>query len=195
LWRSLDVSQIALSRFSPAGYAVRHAAELLPERRDLITAFEQAEPFGRNGMVLFCTMPVPPCTVDLERFPSIRFGTCPIGTSMQEFALGSDGMLRHCTLHASAIGGVSDILDDNVDLDALVQHSDIAEYRRKIPDFCVGCVHSDTCAGGCGAAAFWVLGDARRYPDPLVMQHVDDDFGARLERERTPQKTRLEVIL
>ena len=49
--------------------------------------------------------------------------------------------------------------------------------------------------GGCGAAAEWVLGHARRFPDPVVFQHVDDEFSARLEAERAdPKKRRLEVV-
>src|SRR5689334_20161102 len=68
LFRRLDVTHVALSRFSPAGYAARHAAQLLPARRDLITAFEQADPHGRTWATLSCTMPVPPCAVETERF-------------------------------------------------------------------------------------------------------------------------------
>jgi MoaA/NifB/PqqE/SkfB family radical SAM enzyme len=44
LFLSLGVRHIALSRFSPAGYAARHAAQLLPTRSELCQAFELAEP-------------------------------------------------------------------------------------------------------------------------------------------------------
>jgi radical SAM protein with 4Fe4S-binding SPASM domain len=195
LWRALGVTSIALSRFSPAGYAARHAAQLLPSRKDLVTAFEQADPYGRDGMVLTCTMPVPPCAVETERFAGIRFGVCPIGTSMQEFALGPDGKLRNCTLHASAIGGVEDVLDPRVDLAELIRHADVTEYRRKTPDFCKGCSHEQTCAGGCGAAAEWVLGDARAFPDPLVWQYVSADFAKSLVVARRNGRTHLETVM
>jgi radical SAM protein with 4Fe4S-binding SPASM domain len=196
LFLSLEVTQIALSRFSPAGYAARHAAQLLPTRGELVTAFEQAEPFGRErGMRLICTMPVPPCAVEVERYPNIRFGTCPIGTRMQEFALGPDGRLKNCTLHRSAIGGVADVLDEGVDLRALLGAPEVSEYRREVPEFCRGCMHASSCAGGCGAAAEWVIGHARRYPDPFVWQHIDDELGARLDRQRRDGRTHLELIL
>ena len=82
LFRSLDVGRIALSRFSPAGYAARHVAELLPSRNELTLAFEQAARAAReHGMTFSVTMPVPPCAVEVERFPELSFGTCPIGTS------------------------------------------------------------------------------------------------------------------
>ncbi len=196
LWHSLGVRHISLSRFSPAGYAARHAAQLLPSRSELIEAFQLAVPYGRDrGMSLMCTMPVPPCAVEVEDLAPIQFGSCPIGTSMQEFALGPDGKLKNCTLHTTAIGGVSDILDENVNLAELVQAPEVTEYRRETPEFCKGCLHESTCGGGCGAAAEWVVGHARRFPDPFVWQHIDDDLAQRFERERRDQKTHLEVIL
>jgi radical SAM protein with 4Fe4S-binding SPASM domain len=194
LWESLGVRQIALSRFSPAGFATSAVAELLPSRDDLITAFGQALPYARDRkMGISCTMPVPPCAVETEEFAPLKFGTCPIGTSMQELAMGPDGKLKNCTLHRTAIGGVPDILDPSVDLAALLKAPEITEYRKRTPEFCHGCLHERTCGGGCGAAAEWVLGDARGKPDPVLWQHVDDEFAGKLEAARSNRK-RLEVI-
>jgi radical SAM protein with 4Fe4S-binding SPASM domain len=198
LWRSLGVEQIALSRFSPAGYAARYAAELLPSRGDLLTAFRQAMPHAKRGMRLYCTMPVPPCVVEVEELEGIQFGTCPIGTSMQEIALGPDGRIRNCTLAKGTVGGDRDVLDPDVDPVALLDAPERARYRERLPAFCEGCLHANTCAGGCGAASEWVLGDARAFPDPLVWQHVDDAFGERLAEgrgsARPAGKRRLEVV-
>lgn len=132
-------------------------------------------------------MPVPPCMFDFEPYEPIEFGFCPIGTDMQEFALGPDGTLRNCTLHGRALGGVSDIASPDVDLAALLQHPDVTSYRREVPAFCEGCLHVDSCGGGCGAAADWVLGrdpDGKRLPDPVLWQHVDDTFDERLRGQR-----------
>jgi radical SAM protein with 4Fe4S-binding SPASM domain len=129
--------------------------------------------------------------VEIERFPELAFGTCPIGTPAQEFALGPDGRLRNCTLHGDALGG--DILDPAFDAGAVLNAPAVREYRRELPDFCSGCLHASTCAGGCGAASAWVFG-SRRLVDPFVAQHVDDAFAERLERERRPAKVRLEVL-
>lgn len=193
IWKGLGVRAIALSRFSPAGYATSAVAELLPSRDDLLVAFRQALPFARSGMRISCTMPVPPCAVEVEELAPIGFGTCPIGTSMQELALGPDGKLRNCTLHRTAIGGVADVLDASVDLVELLRAPEITQYRTRLPSFCEGCVHASTCGGGCGAASEWVLGDARATPDPVLWQHVDDAFAARLEAARVGRR-RLEVL-
>lgn len=193
LFRSLGVRHMALSRFSPAGYAARYAAELLPGRDDLLVAFRQAIPYakGDDPMRFTCTMPVPPCAVETEELAPLEFGVCAIGTKFQEFALGPDGGLRHCTLHGASLG---DVLE--VDPAEIVTSTAVTEYKCTLPEFCVGCAHASTCGGGCGAASEWVLG-ARSLPDPVVWQHVDDEFGARLEAERArakEPKVRLEVL-
>lgn len=193
LWQELGVDVVALSRFSPAGYAARHAAQLLPTVPELTRAFELADPFGKT-MVLQCTMPVPPCAVEVERFPNIRFGSCPVGTQAQEFALGPNGAIRHCTLHGDALDGVQDILDPDVNLAALLDSPMVKQYRATRPEFCRGCQHENTCGGGCLAASQWVFG-SRNVPDPLVYQHVDTEFGETLAYTRKAGKTHLELIL
>jgi radical SAM protein with 4Fe4S-binding SPASM domain len=189
-FEAMGVGRISLSRFSPAGYSARNAAELLCSRGDLTLALEQALPFAQKGMDVLVSMPVPPCAVEVERFAPIQFGTCPIGTSAQEIALGPDGRLKNCTLHRTALGGVEDILDPAVDVAALLEAPERRDYRRKLPAFCEGCCHADSCGGGCGAAAEWVMGDARAFPDPFVWQHVDDGLAARFAQARR----HLEVI-
>lgn len=180
LWRSLGVRSVALSRFSPAGYAAQHVAELLPSRSELIVALEAAEARGRDhGMDLQVTLPVPQCVVEHADYPHINFGGCPIGTSMQEFALGPRGELRACTLHTDSLGDVR-----SESMAALVRQPAVAAYRDTTPEFCAPCPHRDECLGGCGAAAASVLGDARGL-DPFVAQHVDDAFADRLKRART----------
>ena len=129
-------------------------------------------------------MPVPPCTVETEELEPLQFGMCAIGTDFQEFALGPDGKLRHCTLHGSHLGG--DVLDE--DPVAIVQGTLVRDYKKTVPAFCAGCLHEHTCGGGCGVAAEWVLG-SRHVPDPFVWQHIDDDFSKSLK-----QKRRLEVL-
>lgn len=194
LWGSLGVTHIALSRFSPAGYAVDHVAALLPGRSDLIAAFDQALPFARDrGFSISVTMPVPPCAIDNDAYAPLRFGFCPIGTAVQEFALGPDGRLRNCTLHGTPLDD-RDILDPAVDVREVLKSPVVTEYRKQLPSFCEGCLHADSCGGGCGAAAFWVLGSARAFPDPVLWQHVDDDFGAHLQRLRSDGKRHLATI-
>ena len=135
-------------------------------------------------MRITCTMPIPPCMLEPAEVAPIGFGSCAIGTPLQELALGPDGALRNCTLHRRPIGGVADVLDPRVDLAALLRADEITGYARRYPEFCEGCLHALSCGGGCGAAAEWMLGAGlRRKPDPFLWQHIDDDLGRRLGRQ------------
>lgn len=179
LFHSLGVRNIALSRYSPAGYASEQTAELLPSRSDVLSALTQANPFGRDrGMQLQVTMPVPPCVIDTKEFPHIRFSMCPIGTEMQEFALGYDGQLRNCPLHTDRLGDAR-----TESFTTLLSSPKVTHYRDVTPEFCAPCPHKQTCIGGCGAAAASTLGDPRAL-DPFVAQHVDDDFRSALRHAR-----------
>jgi len=174
-FESLGVNTVALSRFSPAGYAAEQAAELLPSRGDIMAALELAEPFGRDrGMSLQMTMPVPPCVIDTADYPHIRFSSCPIGTENQEFSLGTSGELRHCTLHTESLGNAKE-----TSFADLVEAPSVRAYRDVHPEFCAPCPMKADCLGGCGAAAATLTGDPRGL-DPFVAQHVDDLLGQAL---------------
>lgn len=178
VFTELGVRGVALSRYSPAGYAAQQIAELLPSRSDLLTALAQAHPFAaERGMSLQVTMPVPPCVVDTAEFPAITFSSCPIGTEMQEFALGTRGELRNCTLHTEVLGDAA-----TTSMAELVNVPVHAGYRDTTPDFCAPCPMKAQCIGGCGAAAVSVHGT--RELDPFVGQHVDDALEARLASAR-----------
>jgi pyrroloquinoline quinone biosynthesis protein E len=183
LFVSLGVKTIALSRFSPAGYAARNAAELLPSRSDIVAAFTAAEQRAAlHDLDLQVTMPVPPCVIGQEDYPSLRFGSCPIGTEMQEFSLGPRGELRACTLHTAVIGDAT-----ATSFTELVDAPAVQRYRDTTPEFCAPCPHRTSCLGGCGAAAAAIFGE--RGLDPFVAQHVDDAFAERLRRERSGERT------
>lgn len=179
-FRELGVHTVALSRYSPAGYAARNVAELLPSRGEMVAALRVAEHAAtEHRMDLQVTMPVPQCVVEHSEFPHVRFGGCPIGApEAQEFALGPKGELRNCTLHSDAIGdGATQSFAE------LVESPAVYAYRDVAPAFCEGCRYRSSCLGGCGAAAISTLG--ARELDPFVAQHVDDVFRAKLKAARS----------
>ena len=119
---------------------------------------------------------------------------------MQEVALGPGGELRNCTLHRAAFGGVKDVLEPSVDVAALLDAPERSAYQSRHPEFCDGCKHVKTCGGGCGAAAEWLLGDARARRIRSSGSTSTRPSRARLReaRERAkvtaPDKRRLEVL-
>jgi len=181
VFHALGVREIGLSRFSPAGYSAAHVAELLPSRADVLGALAAAERFAsaRAEASVALLLPVPSCVARPEEHPHLSFGSCPVGTPLQELALGPDGGLRHCLLHPAAF--VPDMRTSSF-AEALVAPA-VTGYRDVTPAFCAPCAERDTCGGGCGAAASSVFGEARAL-DPFVAQEVDPAFRERLRASR-----------
>lgn len=174
---SLGIQRVAFNRFNPSGFAMAAAQGLLPTRTQVIEALGAGEALAvSDGLELTCTMPIPPCILDEEAFPSVTFGTCSAGTLYGEPAVDPDGMLSLCTLMRQPVG---DLLDRG--LDALLESAAARAFREAVPDFCRGCLHENSCLGGCGAAAEWAFGSAAEL-DPFVAQHVMADYAERIGR-------------
>lgn len=170
----LGVREIAFNRFSPAGYSTAVIEKLMPTLSQVVAALEAAERAARQfSLRIVCTMPIPPCVVDYDVYPSIEFGQCSAGDPEGEAAIGPDGRVRLCTLQSDVAGDLA-----TATLGEIVQRAG-AKFRAQIPDYCRGCPASDICLGGCGAASQWVLGSAREL-DPFVAQHATPQFWERV---------------
>ena len=169
------VRRIAFNRFNPSGFGLESALRLMPTRSQVLLALEQVEEAAaRDEVEVSCTMPIPPCVVDEDRYPHVGFGHCAAGTAEGEPSLAPDGQLRLCPLQARALGDLRG---------ATFREVWAAPWRvaftQATPEFCRGCPHGTTCRGGCGAAAEWAFGGAGEL-DPFVAQHVMPGYRARL---------------
>lgn len=173
----LGMRFVSLSRLMAAGISAPNL-ELLPSRSDIMEALRQADSRPFKDMDVFVSGPLPPCMIDHDAFPSLRWGWCPIGLSHQDFAIGPDGLVRDCLFSTDIIGD-----PQKQSWGEIIQASHRKGYRKRVPSFCKGCVELPRCLGGCGASATAVTGDANAL-DPMVLQHIDSDFAAKVNTSR-----------
>jgi radical SAM protein with 4Fe4S-binding SPASM domain len=174
---SYKITQIAFNRFNPSGDPRRIVMSLMPTRSQILEALVVAnQKSGEHNLNVINTMPIPPCVIDYQEFPHIRFGQCSAGAEISQFAIGPDGNVRLCTLQKNAVGSLWES-----PLPEIISNDAVKEFRQAIPEFCEGCPLAPTCLAGCGAAAEWVFGTAREL-DPFMAQHVMPDFDERVAK-------------
>ncbi len=99
----------------------------------------------------FSSVPIPPCFVDVLKFPSIHFGWCPRGGKDAYYTISTHGFLRPCN-HSSLLLGD---LKKNTYSDLVKSDLSTNFWNYELPE-CLTCTHplKDVCKGGCIAAAY-----------------------------------------
>ena len=140
------------------------ARELVPPvalLREGLAGLEEA--VRRYGIQAACSVPIPPCVLDLAEFPRLRYGWCPRGGDNAYYTVGPDGFLRPCN-HSSLILG--DLRKKGF-LD-LISGERCRNFWSSMAEECASCAHPnrEECGGGCPAAADEFYGPPRRM-DPF----------------------------
>ncbi len=140
---------VMFNRFNAGGRGIAHASELLPEVEELRSALAVAEQVSVDlGLPISCSIPIQPCLIDITAFPHLSFGYCAAGTDRAYYTLDPTGSLRPCNHTSTVLGSLSDET-----FPELITPERMAGFCQAVPAFCQPCSRSETCQGGCKAAA------------------------------------------
>jgi len=160
---ALGVRMVSFNRASPSGWGVTRLPQIVAEPAMVIAGLEAAERAYRTwGIRTKAAIPIPPCVVEYERYPSVELGFCGVGRGGQEFAIDPAGKVRSCNLSSTRMADLC--TDEWTDAEASPY---LRQFVAALPEECVGCRHAKTCGGGCkegGFAAYGKLGAV----DPFV---------------------------
>jgi radical SAM protein with 4Fe4S-binding SPASM domain len=146
---ALGARAFMLNRFNPGGRGRQNLELLLPSAGELRQALRVAEAaVVEYGMPVQCSIPIQPCLIDSAEFPHLGFGFCAAGGRHAYYTLDPLGNLRPCN-HSDLILG--NLLEAR--FADLISSAQMGQFRRAMPERCLGCKWQATCQGGCKAAA------------------------------------------
>ncbi|MFB3897270.1 MAG: radical SAM/SPASM domain-containing protein [bacterium] len=168
---ALGAIAVMYNRINLSNRMKQYVPELVPSANMLKNSLTLLQETVRKYQVQsVCSVPIPPCIVDVLQFPNIDFGWCPRGGKNAYYTIGYDGLLRPCN-HASFILG--DLRQHG--FAELITNQKCKTFWKTIPELCKTCKHplKNQCKGGCTAAAYEFYGTQDRI-DPICELALDD---------------------
>ncbi len=146
---ALGAEGIMLNRFNPGGRGREHLGLLQASPAQLRALLARADRFaGEFAMPISCSIAMPPCLFDHDRYEHLGFGFCAAGTERAYWTIDPMGNLRPCNHTPTILGNVRD-----GSFWHLVDGSAMDAFGAARPSFCDDCELAETCQGGCKAAA------------------------------------------
>jgi radical SAM protein with 4Fe4S-binding SPASM domain len=162
---ALGATALMYNRINLSGACRSHAWHLVPSLPALGESLHQMQEIVRQYKIAtVCSVPIPPCIIDLSNYPDLNFGWCPRGGEHAYYTVGVTGLLRPCNHASEVLGNLR-----GEGFAEIVSRETANRYWEGIPLQCSGCDHSlkEQCMGGCRAAAFEWYGPPLR-PDPII---------------------------
>jgi radical SAM protein with 4Fe4S-binding SPASM domain len=146
---ALGVDGIMLNRFNPGGRGAENLEMLQAEPAAVQAALDEAEELSaRYEMPISCSIAMPPCLFDTDRYERLGFGFCAAGTERAYYTLDPLGNLRPCNHTPTILGNIRER-----GFWEMAGGPAMRAFVRARPAFCGGCAVEDECLGGCKAAA------------------------------------------
>jgi radical SAM protein with 4Fe4S-binding SPASM domain len=166
---ALGLDGVMFNRFNPGGRGRENVELLQSTPSELQAALDVAEEMSAAyDLPISCSIPMPPCLFDTQRYERLTFGFCAAGTDRAYYTLDPLGNVRPCNHSATLLGNIR-----TTTFDAMATGTAMREFAAARPAFCAGCTLEDRCLGGCKAAAE-VCGGSPAALDPFLaaFQHL-----------------------
>lgn len=160
---ALGADGLMFNRFNPGGRGFQNFARLSAAVKDLQAALDLAEEMSEKyKFPISCSIPIPPCVFDTQRYKKLTFGFCAAGTERAYYTLDPLGNVRPCNHSATIIGNIR-----TEKFVTMVKGKRMKKFLAALPEYCSACEHADECRGCCKAAGESCHGDPRAL-DPFI---------------------------
>ncbi len=166
---ALGVDGLMINRFNPGGEGGRNIARLQASPIELQAMLDLAEAAGKRWeLPMACSIAMPPCLFETERYRWLSFGFCALGTQQAYYTVGPDGWLRPCNHSPTRLGDLQ-----RESLRSILDGPALEAYIQARPEACGGCALERSCQGGCKAAAEACSGSPWE-PDPFLGAYLGE---------------------
>jgi radical SAM protein with 4Fe4S-binding SPASM domain len=169
-WRStaelaiaLGADGIMLNRFNAGGAGRENLDRLAVRPSRLAAMLDEAQQIAETYSIsISCSIAMPPCLFNHNRWPSLGFGFCSAGTANAYYTLDPLGNLRPCNHSPTILGNVRES-----SFAELAHGQTMRAFMAARPAMCGGCKWEKRCKGGCKAAAEACYGSLIE-PEPIL---------------------------
>ena len=168
---ALGADGIMFNRFNPGGAGGGNIEVLQADPDELAAAMDTANEMSAEYEIpISCSIAMPPCLFDHDRWPNLSFGFCAAGTQRAYYTLDPVGNVRPCNHSPTILGNIREMT-----FAEMARSEAMARFMTARPAFCAGCAVETTCQGGCKAAAEACCGSASAM-DPFLAAFADRAF-------------------
>ena len=120
-------------------------------------------------MRVACSIPIPPCIIDMSEFPELSVGMCAAGGPAAYYTVSPWGELRPCNHSDQVLGNLH-----QARFAELIQGPAMQAFVAAHPSHCEPCQLVELCQGGCKAAAAAASGNLCSL-DPFLEMAIDSE--------------------
>jgi len=166
---ALGAEGLMYNRMNLGAGNIQRAKQLLPTPKMIRWNLRTLERLKDEvGLQSAASVVIEPCVVDINEFPNVHFGWCPLAGENSYFTIDPCGNVRICNHSPEVLGNLKDTKFTKIYL----EHPYVKRFREELPEECRDCPPEwrNICRGGCKAAGEQCWGNPEKV-DPFVTRY------------------------